>query len=134
MFCLMPRTKFGSDTMLNILATQCVISCCVCLSGCGRGSIAKEHREHEDYVVQPYGLHPRRNRERSWNTSVVLVSSGEAWICTDLIGRGTGLLEFVDLRHSTAPRWLRDAVESRSSREACVTSDDGVYVIFFFAC
>ena len=24
-------------------------------------------------------------RERSWNTSVVLVSSGEAWICADLI-------------------------------------------------
>ena len=30
--CLMPKTKFGSDTMLNILllATQCVIPCCVC--------------------------------------------------------------------------------------------------------
>ena len=46
----------------------------------------------------------------------------------------TGLLEFVDLGHSTAPRWLRDAVESRSSREACVTFDGGVHVIFFFAC
>ena len=45
-----------------------------------------------------------------------------------------GLLEFVDLGHSTAPRWLRDAVESRSSREACVTFDGGVHVIFFFAC
>lgn len=30
-----------------------------------------------------------------------------------------GLLESVDLGHGTAPRWLRDAVESRSSREAC---------------
>ncbi|XP_050264270.1 uncharacterized protein LOC126708524 [Quercus robur] len=38
----------------------------------------------------------------------------------------TGLLEFVDLGHSTAPRWLRDAVESRSSREAYVTSDGDV--------
>ena len=45
-----------------------------------------------------------------------------------------GLLEFVDLGHSTAPRWLRDDVESRSSREACVTSDDGVHVRIFFAC
>ena len=46
----------------------------------------------------------------------------------------TGLLEFVDLGHSTTPRWLRDAVESRSSREACVTVDGGVHVIFSFAC
>ena len=46
----------------------------------------------------------------------------------------TSLLEFVDVGHSIAPRWLRDAVESRSSREACVTSDGGVHVIFFFAC
>ena len=46
----------------------------------------------------------------------------------------TGLLEFVDLGHSTAPRWLRDAVESRSSREACVTSDSGMHVRIFFAC
>ena len=32
MFCLMPRTKFGSDTMLNILllAMQCIIPYCVC--------------------------------------------------------------------------------------------------------
>ena len=29
---------------------------------------------------------------------------------------------------------MRDAVESRSSRQACVTSDGGVHVIIFFAC
>ena len=40
----------------------------------------------------------------------------------------TGLLEFVDLGHSTEPWWLRDAVESRSSREICVTSDGGMHV------
>ena len=45
----------------------------------------------------------------------------------------TGLLEFVDLGHSTAPRWLRDAVESRSSREAYVTSDGDVHMRIFFA-
>ena len=29
--CLMPRTKFGFDTMLKVLlATRCVIPCCVC--------------------------------------------------------------------------------------------------------
>ena len=27
--CLMSRMKFGSDTMLNILATRCVILCCI---------------------------------------------------------------------------------------------------------
>ena len=27
-----------------------------------------------------------------WSTSVVLASSGEAWICADLIGRGTDCL------------------------------------------
>ena len=36
-------------------------------------------------------------RRRSWNTSVVLVSSGEAWICADLIGRGTDCLGLEDL-------------------------------------
>ena len=35
----------------------------------------------------------------------------------------TGLLEFVDLGHSSEPWRLRDAVESRSSRQAYVTSD-----------
>ena len=44
------------------------------------------------------------------------------------------LLEFVDLGHNTEPQWLRDAVESRSNKKACVTSDDGVHMIFFFAC
>ena len=44
------------------------------------------------------------------------------------------LLEFVDLGHSTEPRWLRDVVESRSNKEACMTSNDGVHVIFFFTC
>ena len=46
----------------------------------------------------------------------------------------TGLLEFVDLGHSTAPQWLRDAMDSRSSRETCVTSDGGMHVRIFFAC
>ena len=32
------------------------------------------------------------DRGRSWNTSVVLVSSGEAWSCIYLIGRGTDCL------------------------------------------
>ena len=73
-------------------------------------------------------------RERLWSTSVVFVSLGEAWICTDLKSKVTTLLEFMDLGHSTEPWWLRDAMESRSSREACVTSDGGVHVIFFFAC
>ncbi|KAL0001660.1 hypothetical protein SO802_015441 [Lithocarpus litseifolius] len=45
----------------------------------------------------------------------------------------TGLLEFVNLGHCTEPRWLRDAVESRSSRQLCVTSDDSVHVRIFFA-
>ena len=31
-------------------------------------------------------------RGRSWSTSMVLVSSGEAWICTDLVGRDTDCL------------------------------------------
>ena len=46
----------------------------------------------------------------------------------------TSLLEFVDLGHSTEPRWLRDVVESRSSRQACVTSNGGVHVRIFFSC
>ena len=37
--CLMPRTYFGSNTMLNILATRCVIPYCICYSGCGRENI-----------------------------------------------------------------------------------------------
>ena len=41
---------------------------------------------------------------------------------------------FVGFSHSTEPWWLRDVMESRSSRHACVTSDDGVHVIIFFAC
>ena len=44
------------------------------------------------------------------------------------------LLEFVDLGHSIERWWLRDAVESRSSRQACVTSDGDVHMIIFFAC
>ena len=43
------------------------------------------------------------------------------------------LLEFVDLGHNIEPRWLRDVVESRSSKKAYVTSDGGVHVMFFFA-
>ena len=46
----------------------------------------------------------------------------------------TVLLEFVDLGLSTEPQWLRDAVESKSSRQACVTSNGGVHVRIFFAC
>ena len=46
----------------------------------------------------------------------------------------TSLLEFVDLGHNIERWWLRDAVESRSSKQACVTSDGGVHVIIFFAC
>ena len=34
-------------------------------------------------------------RERSWSTSVVLPSSGEAWICVDLI-LSHGLLGLLD--------------------------------------
>ena len=46
----------------------------------------------------------------------------------------TGLLEFVDLGHSIELWWLRDVVESKSSRQACVTSNGGVHVRIFFAC
>ena len=46
----------------------------------------------------------------------------------------TGLLKFVDLGHSTEPRWLQDAVESESNRQACVTSDGGMHMRIFFAC
>ena len=42
-----------------------------------------------------------------------------------------GLLEFVDLGHSTKPRCLQDAVESKSSKQACVTSDNGVHLRIF---
>ena len=53
-FCLMPKTKFDFDTMLNILlAMRCVIPCCICQSGCRRGSIEQEHQEHENYMVWP---------------------------------------------------------------------------------
>ena len=38
----------------------------------------------------------------------------------------TGLFVFVDIGHSIEPLWLQDALEFRSSREACVTSDGGV--------
>uniref|UniRef100_A0A7N2MTS0 EamA domain-containing protein n=1 Tax=Quercus lobata TaxID=97700 RepID=A0A7N2MTS0_QUELO len=41
----------------------------------------------------------------------------------------TGLLKFVDLGHSIERWWLRDAVESRSNKQACVTSDGGVHVL-----
>ena len=33
----------------------------------------------------------------------------------------------------TQHRWLRDAVESRSSRQACMTLDCGVHMRIFFA-
>ena len=44
-----------------------------------------------------------------------------------------GLLECVDLGLCTEPWWLRVAVESRSSRQICVTSDDGVHMRILFA-
>ena len=73
-------------------------------------------------------------RERSWSMSVVLVSSGEVGFCTNLKCLVTALLEFVGFCDSIEPWWLQGVVESRSNREACVTSDNGVHVIFFFAC
>ena len=36
-------------------------------------------------------------RDMPWSMSVVLASSGEAWICADLIGRGTDCLGLEDL-------------------------------------
>ena len=36
--------------------------------------------------------------------------------------------------HSSEPWRLRDVVESRSSKQACVTSDGGVHVRIFFVC
>ena len=51
--CFIPRMKFGSNTLLNILGTRCIILCCICQSGCRRGNIEQEYREHEGYVVQP---------------------------------------------------------------------------------
>ena len=65
---------------------------------------------------------------------MVLVSSGEARSCADLMSYVTALFEFMDLGHSTEPWWLRDAVESRSSRQTCVTFDGYVHVRIFFAC
>ena len=44
----------------------------------------------------------------------------------------TGLLEFVDLGHGSEPWRVRDAVKSRSSRQAYVTSDGDVHVRIFF--
>ena len=32
----------------------------------------------------------------------------------------------------TEPWWLRDVMESRSNRQTCVTSNDGVHVRIFF--
>ena len=72
-------------------------------------------------------------RDMQGSTFVVLASSGEAWICADLIGRGTDCLG-LGSGHSSEPWRLRDAVESRSSRQACVTSDGGVHVRIFFVC
>ena len=44
------------------------------------------------------------------------------------------LLVFVGFGHNSEPWRLRDAVESRSSRQTCVTSDGDVHVRIFFAC
>lgn len=53
-------------------------------------------------------------RKRSWNTSVVgFVRRGLDLRRSDKLSHG--LLEFVDLGHSSEPWRLRDAVESRSS-------------------
>ena len=71
-------------------------------------------------------------RDMSWSTSVLLVSLGEGLMCTDLIGRGTDCL-VVEFWHSIEPWWLRDAMESRSSKQKCVTSDSDVHVRIFFA-
>ena len=72
-------------------------------------------------------------RDMPWSTSVLLVSSGKGLMCTDLIGRDTNCL-VVGFWHSTEPWWLRDAVESRSNRQTCVTFDGDVHVRIFFAC
>ena len=61
------------------------------------------------------------------------VSTGEGLMCTDLIVRGMDCL-VVGFLHNTEPWWLRDAVESRSSRQTCVTSDGDVHVRIFFVC
>ena len=50
------------------------------------------------------------------------------------IRRSRDLHKSEELSHSIEPWWLQGVVESRSNREACVTSDNGVHVIFFFAC
>ena len=70
---------------------------------------------------------------RPRSTSVGSVSIGEGLMCTDLIGRGTDCL-VVGFLHSTEPWWLRDAMESRSNRQTCVTSDGDVHVRIFFVC
>ena len=72
-----------------------------------------------------------RGRPRSM--SVVSVSTGEGLMCTDLIGRDTDCLAWGS-GHSSEPWRLRDAVESISSRQTCVTSDSDVYMRIFFAC
>lgn len=46
----------------------------------------------------------------------------------------TSVLEFVDLGHSTEPRWLRDAMESKSSIQTCVISNGDVHMRIFLAC
>ena len=68
-----------------------------------------------------------------WSMSVLLVLSSKGLMCTNLIGRGTDCL-VVGFWHSTEPWWLQDVVESRSSRQICVTSDGDVHVRIFFVC
>ena len=72
-------------------------------------------------------------RRRPRSMSVGSVSTGEGLMCTYLIGRGTDYL-VVGFWHSTEPWWLRNAMESRSSRQTCVTSDSDVHMRIFFAC
>ena len=72
-------------------------------------------------------------RDMPWSMSVLLVLLGKGLMCTNQIGRGTDCL-VVGFWHSTEPWWLRDAVESRSSRQTCVTFDGDVHVRIFFFC
>ena len=71
--------------------------------------------------------------DMQWSTSVLLVSLDEGLMCTDLIGRGMDCL-VVGFWHNIEPWWLRDAVESKSSRQTCVISDGDMHVRIFFAC
>ena len=64
------------------------------------------------------------------STSVWLVSSRKASICTNLMIGGAQLAWLVDLRHGCEQRWLYDFVESKSRRQQGKWLDGGlIYVV-----